>query len=856
MSEIEQDVKKSQDKLDIQEEEKQKQQEPDEPPAEKPDAPPEEEAKADGDQKEAPEEEAATVEEATKSKGSLKKGLSNIKSKIPPIFSRSKSKERKEKKTEGGENEEDKQLLQGEEAPLSPTKTDEAAGAEEEEKVPAKSWSKEVLAKIPKVKMPSNPFKKSATKGCEPVELEEKGEKAEDAENKDQEEEEEKKEEEEKTEQPKPVSRTTQLLKAIRAPLEAVWPRRNKEKDAEAGETDPEKQKLDSEDVEDGLEKVELNDVELGTEKNEKVEEKDATATDEESLVGNLKSTFQQHRFLIIGLIVFLSLLLLLIILAVTGPRRPRYNEILINGTYVTTVTSCGPVEGKLDEGEFTFKGIPYAVPPVDNLRFAPAKPLRSLEQCWNGTFRAWTHNSSESGPNQCWQLYRNGSHDGDEDCLTLDVYTRRVRHDAPLPVVVIISSETMVGGHSFRPARGMARQRDVVYVQPRFRLGAFGFLASSIISSTTYPPHSGNYALTDVIAALEWVQINIEHFGGDPDAVTVVGHRAGASLVTALTALGKRREAPIQRLFNQVWLSSGSGVLANQTLKDAESAGREFFNAVGCPTAECVRRLDPEDILDRVPEDWKKNIWKSELPIGPPPIDQHHWIIQDGVVVRQNLMNAWRENGLPYKVVFGTTAHVEATKELQSKKDWTQRVNFENYVRGSVLGSSNVPNGIFGEVLKRYEPPSWPQLASMISDLRTICPLYQTAKELASVKSTTMKTGNRHASSVHFYVVTQTRNSNYYGNVADMGADIEAILGLYEAHSPEEKRYLSAMQNFFYRFVWHQELPPGASGSERSSALPQNIIMVGQDVSIKSSYNNCDFWIQRGLTSNYARVE
>lgn len=96
-----------------------------------------------------------------------------------------------------------------------------------------------------------------------------------------------------------------------------------------------------------------------------------------------------------------------------------------------------------------------------------------------------------------------------------------QVRYDAPLPVVIIISSETLAGGRSWRPARGMARQRDVVFVQPRFRLGAFGFLAASAISRTAYPSRSGNYALSDIIAALDWVQINIEHFGGDPEVST-----------------------------------------------------------------------------------------------------------------------------------------------------------------------------------------------------------------------------------------------------------------------------------------------------------------------------------------------
>lgn len=93
-----------------------------------------------------------------------------------------------------------------------------------------------------------------------------------------------------------------------------------------------------------------------------------------------------------------------------------------------------------------------------------------------------------------------------------------QIRYDAPLPVVVLVSTETLAGGRSWRPARGMSRQRDVVFVQPRFRLGALGFLAASALSRSAYPPRSGNYGLSDLIAALDWVQLNIEHFGGDPD--------------------------------------------------------------------------------------------------------------------------------------------------------------------------------------------------------------------------------------------------------------------------------------------------------------------------------------------------
>jgi hypothetical protein len=101
------------------------------------------------------------------------------------------------------------------------------------------------------------------------------------------------------------------------------------------------------------------------------------------------------------------------------------------------------------------------------------------------------------------------------------------------------------------------------------------------------------------------------------------------------------------------VWVSSGSGAVPNQTLSEAETHGAEMMRAIGCRNIDCLRRADAEEILDRVPVDWKPR-WKTELPIGLPAVDQHRWLVQDGVIVQQNLFQSWKENGLPYKMVIG----------------------------------------------------------------------------------------------------------------------------------------------------------------------------------------------------------
>lgn len=109
---------------------------------------------------------------------------------------------------------------------------------------------------------------------------------------------------------------------------------------------------------------------------------------------------------------------------------------------------------------------------------------------------------------------------------------------------------------NKLRPSARLAHQRDVVFVRPNFRLGVLGFLALEELSKSVRPPTSGNYALTDILAVLRWIQLNIHHFGGNPKSVTLLGHRAGATIVSALITSPKAKD-----LFARAWVTSGSAV-------------------------------------------------------------------------------------------------------------------------------------------------------------------------------------------------------------------------------------------------------------------------------------------------------
>lgn len=142
---------------------------------------------------------------------------------------------------------------------------------------------------------------------------------------------------------------------------------------------------------------------------------------------------------LIAGILVFL--LLVSLILAFTFLGNAKQTRIApIRDGKVQAVTSCGPVEGLVEDSAVAFRGIPYAKPPVGNLRFEHAQAIDEIQFCWNGTLKA--HNSSV----ECLQIV-NGNVQGVEDCLTLDIITPEVRYINLLPVVVMIGANDFMGG-------------------------------------------------------------------------------------------------------------------------------------------------------------------------------------------------------------------------------------------------------------------------------------------------------------------------------------------------------------------------------------------------------------------------
>ena len=606
------------------------------------------------------------------------------------------------------------------------------------------------------------------------------------------------------------------ILDAIRLPLVSVFPRKKKEGEVELGTTGTaglasvetlddgatEKNPIGNED---GMETVRLDE-----------DAPDGIESPKQHFLVACISAARRNLFVLVAMMCITISVIIIICIACIGPRKGGA-QLMKNGNFIKAVTSCGPVQGISEDGAFAFRGIPYAVPPLENRRWQPAEPLRRIEQCWTDTYLA--HNSSEV----CWQRDASGQAVGTEDCLYLDVFTPEVRYDSPLPVVVMIGAETLSDGSPgvMQPSAKLARVRDMVFVRPNFRLGVFGFLAAEPLSRATHPPTSGNYGLSDIIAALQWVYLNIENFGGNKTSVTLWGHRAGGTLVTTLVGIRRARD-----LFHKVWISSGSAIFPGRELEISEKLSEQFLNSIRCSDAACLRTKSAEELMDSVPETWHlENVGLPETREATSRDRRHEWLVLDGAILQEPVGQIWARDEFPVKIVMGTTAHAGAPHKYLHSNTTLNSTQVEKIVRESLLGTT----GLADEALRRYNA-TFRGLLSMISDIRVVCPLLTVAR---------MK------SNIPFYVATQAR-----GQFADPDSDATAILGSYAARTPSEKRHVSAMQQLFNHYVWQDEV------AQMDPNGVKRVFIVGQDTLPNNDYPNCDFWIEKDIVPSYGRVD
>jgi para-nitrobenzyl esterase len=283
----------------------------------------------------------------------------------------------------------------------------------------------------------------------------------------------------------------------------------------------------------------------------------------------------------------------LLGILWVTGLNIMAQNH---NAFAVQTTVEHGIIEGEYDTktGIQTYFGVPFAKPPVGDLRWKAPQPLDK----WTGVKQ-----TKQFGPRPMQTVVfgdmNSRSNGVSEDCLYLNVWTPAKRNTKGLPVLVYFYGGGFVAGDASEPrydGESMAK-KGIVVVTCNYRLNIFGNFAHAELSAESPYKASGNYGLLDQHAALVWVQKNIAAFGGDPQKVTIAGESAGSISVSYQMA------SPMSKnLIAGAIGESGAGInptLAPVTLAEAEKQGAEFLKNANIANLQQLRSLSTREIYE-----------------------------------------------------------------------------------------------------------------------------------------------------------------------------------------------------------------------------------------------------------------
>jgi para-nitrobenzyl esterase len=274
----------------------------------------------------------------------------------------------------------------------------------------------------------------------------------------------------------------------------------------------------------------------------------------------------------------------------------------LLAQTQTIKVTG-GTVEGVINDGISTFKGIPFAAPPLGDLRWRAPQPVIP----WEGIRKADTFGPAPIQDKMIAKMYF-GDPVTSEDCLYLNVWTPAKDPNEKLPVMVWIHGGGFSGGATSIPAYGGTAfaKKGVVYVSATYRVGTMGFLAHPDLSKES-GKGAGCYGILDQVAGLKWVKENIAKFGGDPNNVTLFGQSAGSFSVSILSTVPSAKGL-FQRMICQsgayiapVKYSNEAGLFI-PSLKLAEEKGKEILSRLGADNIKEARALSAETIQNAVP--------------------------------------------------------------------------------------------------------------------------------------------------------------------------------------------------------------------------------------------------------------
>ena len=291
--------------------------------------------------------------------------------------------------------------------------------------------------------------------------------------------------------------------------------------------------------------------------------------------------------------------------------------------------TAHGPIRGFVDDGMQKFLGIPYAAPPIEDLRWRPP----ALPKAWEEPLDAVRFGPVCAQTSVCFVGF--GSESTNEDCLYLNVFTpaaHKPNSGNNLPVMVWIHGGGFACGASndYNPT-ALVKDGNVIFVSLNYRVGIFGFFSHPAINSEGH--QSGNYGIMDQQLALEWIRANIASFGGDASNITLFGESAGGASTLAHIASPSSRG-----LFHQAIIQSGGSppTMPFPTLETLKAMGIALAAAAGCPeseqTASALRAITVETLMAA------DALEAPAFGIGKFPFG----LMEDGIVVPKNLRSVF----------------------------------------------------------------------------------------------------------------------------------------------------------------------------------------------------------------------
>jgi para-nitrobenzyl esterase len=451
--------------------------------------------------------------------------------------------------------------------------------------------------------------------------------------------------------------------------------------------------------------------------------------------------------------------------------------------------TQSGQVQGIIDGNLDAFRGIPYAAPPTGDLRWRPPRPPSS----WQGIRDASTFG------NVCPQA-GSGGMIGDEDCLTLNLFESTSPGNWQQPVMLYFHGGGNDAGSAQQPpldAPPLATH-GVIVVTAQYRLGLLGFFANSLLTAEG-GGSSGNYALWDQIAALQWVKANISAFGGDPSRVTIFGQSSGAYDVQALLV------SPLtQGLFARAVMESGNAESGGglESLATLETNDEGFVSAFGCSTAAdvlaCLRALPAQTIVNE----------QSTNAFGP---------AIEPLVVPVDPNTVFQQQGSPVPLLVGSnreesTDFEDSTEPLITSSEYTSDVEQQFNPFGS---------GVAAQVLALYPVSDYATpnyaLIAVHSDRQITCPVRVSA--LAATGS------NRPSIWRYLFIHRFENNAALNAMAAYHTAELFFVFGNLQVittetlsisytPSPAEQAFSEQMMDYWSQFA--------ATGNPNGSAFPQ----------------------------------